>query len=89
MERSTPCGCSFSSHRSRGVAPKTRGPGIASNPTTPPGCRTIKPCGVVGKKPVKCGEMVLGGAARRGAFFVAVVLECVTPAQVVCDVHLC
>jgi len=39
-ERSTPCGCPLHSLGSRGVAPKTRGPGNASNPATPPGCRT-------------------------------------------------
>ena len=30
-ERSTPCGCPLHSHRSRGVAPMTRGPGNASD----------------------------------------------------------
>ena len=41
-ERSTPCGCPFFSHRSRGVAPKTHGPGNASSPATPPGRRTYQ-----------------------------------------------
>ena len=41
-ERSTPCGCPLLSHRSRGVAPKTRGQGNTSNPATPPGCRTYQ-----------------------------------------------
>ena len=36
----TPCGCSLLSHRSRGVAPMTRGSGNASIPATPLGCRT-------------------------------------------------
>ena len=33
-------GARFLATWSRGVAPMTRGPGIASNPSTPPGCRT-------------------------------------------------
>ena len=41
-ERSTPCGCPLHSLGSRGVAPKTRGLGNASNPATPPGCRTYQ-----------------------------------------------
>ena len=40
VEAGTPCGCPLLSHRSRGVAPMTRGSGIASDPATPLGCRT-------------------------------------------------
>ena len=40
VEAGTPCGCSLLSHRSRGVAPMTRGSGNASIPATPLGCRT-------------------------------------------------
>jgi len=39
-ERSTPCGCPFFSLVVEGVAPKTRGSGVDSDPATPPGCRT-------------------------------------------------
>ena len=33
-------GARFLATWSRGAAPKTRGPGIANDPSTPPGCRT-------------------------------------------------
>ena len=58
-------GTRFLATWSRGVAPMTRGPGIASNPSTPPGCRTDY---LTGKCDTLAGSNIIPEVVFSGVF---------------------